>query len=156
MRTDFEKRKPEILQYIASGEPKQYIMRQLKCRPATLNSWLHKWGIKYSGYKGKRGIDTGYIHPHLSLDELTTRKWIGSDYLKKRLYKFGVKLPICEICGCKDWMAKLLVMHLHHIDGNRFNNNLSNLQILCPNCHSQTENYSKPMHKRPSDANGDI
>ena len=30
---------------------------------------------------------------------------------------------------------------LHHIDGDNTNNELSNLQILCPNCHSQTENY---------------
>ena len=34
-----------------------------------------------------------------------------------------------------------LVIQLHHIDGNRDNNSLDNLQMLCPNCHSQTENY---------------
>jgi predicted amidophosphoribosyltransferase len=32
-------------------------------------------------------------------------------------------------------------MQLHHIDGNNSNNSLENLQMLCPNCHSQTENY---------------
>lgn len=32
-------------------------------------------------------------------------------------------------------------MQLHHIDGNNKNNSLENLQILCPNCHSQTDNY---------------
>lgn len=34
-----------------------------------------------------------------------------------------------------------LVIQLHHIDGNRNNNSLDNLEMLCPNCHSQTENY---------------
>lgn len=28
------------------------------------------------------------------------------------------------------------------LDGDRFNNELINLQILCPNCHALTDNYS--------------
>lgn len=33
-------------------------------------------------------------------------------------------------------------MQLHHIDGNPKNHLLNNLQMLCPNCHSQTENFT--------------
>jgi predicted hotdog family 3-hydroxylacyl-ACP dehydratase len=33
-------------------------------------------------------------------------------------------------------------LELHHIDGNHHNNSLSNLQILCPNCHAQQSNNS--------------
>lgn len=36
---------------------------------------------------------------------------------------------------------------MHHIDGNYKNNNLSNLQLLCPNCHSQTDNYCGNANK---------
>ena len=32
-------------------------------------------------------------------------------------------------------------MELHHIDGDRTNHKLDNLQILCPNCHSQTATF---------------
>lgn len=48
----------------------------------------------------------------------------------------------CEICGITEWNNKPLVFHIHHIDGCPTNNNLDNLQLLCPNCHSQTDNYS--------------
>lgn len=38
-------------------------------------------------------------------------------------------------------MDKPITLEIHHIDGNRKNNSLDNLQILCPNCHSQTSNW---------------
>ena len=41
-----------------------------------------------------------------------------------------------------EWMGISIPIELHHIDGNRFNNKLDNLQILCPNCHALTDNYS--------------
>lgn len=47
----------------------------------------------------------------------------------------------CECCGLSEWMGKPLSLEVHHIDGNHLNNELDNLQILCPNCHSQTSNW---------------
>lgn len=39
-------------------------------------------------------------------------------------------------------------MQLHHIDGDPTNNALENLQMVCPNCHAQTDNYcGKNMNK---------
>lgn len=32
-------------------------------------------------------------------------------------------------------------MALHHVNGDGLDNRLDNLQILCPNCHSQTPNF---------------
>lgn len=47
----------------------------------------------------------------------------------------------CERCGLSEWQGERLVLEVHHIDGNRLNNTLENLQLLCPNCHSLTDNY---------------
>ena len=61
--------------------------------------------------------------------------------LKNRLLKEGIKENICEVCGLSEWNGKPLNMELHHLDGDRTNHKLENLQILCPNCHAQTDNF---------------
>lgn len=61
--------------------------------------------------------------------------------LKNRLLLEGIKENKCEICGITEWNGNPISMELHHIDGNRFNHSLENLQMLCPNCHSQTETF---------------
>ena len=61
--------------------------------------------------------------------------------LKARLVKEGLKEYKCECCGISEWNGKPLALQLHHINGIHNDNRLSNLQLLCPNCHSQTENF---------------
>lgn len=58
-----------------------------------------------------------------------------------RLLNENYKEHMCECCSNTHWNGVLIPIELHHIDGNRFNHNLNNLQILCPNCHAQTSNY---------------
>ncbi len=64
----------------------------------------------------------------------------GSPALKKYLIeKFGEK---CFECGQEaNWNNKPLVLQLDHIDGDSDNNYPKNLRLLCPNCHTQTENF---------------
>ena len=38
-------------------------------------------------------------------------------------------------------MEKKLTLQIDHINGNNRDHNITNLRILCPNCHSQTENW---------------
>ena len=47
----------------------------------------------------------------------------------------------CESCKLKTWLEQPINLELHHRDGDKTNNELSNLQLLCPNCHSYTDNY---------------
>ena len=47
----------------------------------------------------------------------------------------------CENCGLIEWQGKPINLEIHHIDGNHNNNELENIQLLCPNCHSYTDNY---------------
>ena len=72
-----------------------------------------------------------------------------SSKLKKRLIEAGLKEDICEKCGnTGEWQGKPLTLQVHHINGNHRDNRIENLQILCPNCHTQTENYGSKNIKR--------
>lgn len=58
-------------------------------------------------------------------------------YLKNKLIK--VRGHFCEKCGLSTWLDEKIKLELHHI--NSKSNELENLQLLCPNCHSFTDNY---------------
>ena len=54
----------------------------------------------------------------------------------------------CELCGWNkiNPITNKCPLEIHHKDGNYLNNQKDNLQVLCPNCHSLTENY-KALNK---------
>lgn len=47
----------------------------------------------------------------------------------------------CEVCGTSQWRGMPVQIEVHHEDGDRTNNALANLRLLCPNCHAQTGNW---------------
>lgn len=77
-------------------------------------------------------------NPATPLEELLIKNGTAQSFvLKKRLFVAGLKTPMCELCG---WAEKSLdgriPVELDHINGDRYDNRLENLRILCPNCHS--------------------
>lgn len=63
--------------------------------------------------------------------------------LKRRLINEDLMRYECKICNNKGiWLDKVLVLQLHHINGVNNDHRLCNLCFLCPNCHTQTDNYS--------------
>jgi hypothetical protein len=49
----------------------------------------------------------------------------------------------CNKCGIKDWNGRNITLEIEHKDGNKWNNKKDNLELLCPNCHSQTSTFRK-------------
>ena len=114
--------------------------KQLQCKQDTLNLYLKKMNIEYVGQQGwAKGIKSQH---YKTAEEYIKQDCVKSHLLKQKLIKDGIKENKCEICGCYEWQGKILPLELHHKDGNHFNNDFDNLQILCPNCHSIQEGNS--------------
>jgi hypothetical protein len=71
---------------------------------------------------------------------------------KYLLYKRG---NICEDCGRSEWKCngtnnevKPIPLEIHHMNGNIDDMRLENLKLLCPNCHSFTDNFTYRNSKK--------
>ena len=70
------------------------------------------------------------------------------NHLKRRLFDAGIKTRSCESCGLSEWRGRAIPLALHHVNGNRHDNRLENLQILCPNCHGLTDTWAGANRSR--------
>ncbi len=61
--------------------------------------------------------------------------------LRADLIKNRIKASVCECCGLTEWNGSPIPLELHHINGDPTDNRIENLQILCANCHAQTDNF---------------
>lgn len=138
MRKDIEKRKNDIEKWIKERKPKTFICKELSCRPSTLNNWLSKWDIIYKGRQDwQKGIRSNRRKGAIEYLKTTNP---SSYILKTKLIEDGIKEHRCEKCNNTEWEGESIPLELHHIDGDSYNNELNNLQILCPNCHSMEPN----------------
>ncbi|MEI6280401.1 MAG: HNH endonuclease signature motif containing protein [bacterium] len=70
-------------------------------------------------------------------DILVKNSTYQSFKLKKRLFLVKLKEPKCEMCNwAKTSIDGRVPLELDHINGDRHDNRIKNLRILCPNCHS--------------------
>lgn len=114
----------------------------------TVKKAIEEFGIDTSHFTGQRWNQGKAYSMVLIQDYLDNKVTIKPGRLKDLLVQFGYKDYQCEICGTINWQDEPITLELHHINGDSDDNTLSNLQILCPNCHSQTINYRSRNSKK--------
>ena len=120
------------------------------------------------GYSTSSGSGVQAVKEMLQIKHFDTSHFLGQNWNKDNYdyirFKSNVNmrsadsLPAlihlrgrkCECCGLSQWRGQDIPLQVHHIDGNHYNNELNNLQILCPNCHAQTDTYAGRNKNRVS------
>jgi hypothetical protein len=107
-------------------------------------SSFKRYATRLGCYKTNQGLTGTKKHKcySISIEDIFSNKVpFQSNKLRKRLFAEGYKEEICECCKRSEWLGEKIPLELHHKDGDKMNNDLDNLEIVCPNCHTFTETY---------------
>lgn len=114
------------------------------CRNCGKTFYHHysSWGI-YCSLKCQHEYQTGQeIKKWLDgLDNPINTNGLLRPWARK--YVFKINNSKCAMCGWSriNTSTGKIPLEIDHVDGNYKNNVLSNLRLLCPNCHSLTSTY---------------
>ena len=142
--------KEDLIKTVKESSSIRQIIQKLGLIPAggnysQIQKYLKEYGISTSHLKGKvwnKGLTGIGVYRTALKDVLKKGSFYQSYKLKNRLFKEGLKNPLCEECG---WAKKAedgrIPLELDHINGDHYDNRLGNLRVLCPNCHSLTDGH---------------
>ena len=118
---------------------------QVKVRINSLRLATEHW----TGQAHLRGKTNPHVRRHPLQSILRRGTVYQSNKLRKRLLREGVLEPKCSSCGEVEWLGRLIPLELDHIDGDKTNNQLDNIRLICPNCHALTPTYRGKNTKYP-------
>lgn len=137
------------------------VLRKLDLRPAGGNYAVLKQRIKEldldtSHFTGKLWLK-GKKNPHTryrALEEILVvdSTYVSTNNLRKRLIAEGIFEHRCLSCGLAEWLEHPIPLEIDHINGDRRDNRLENLRLLCPNCHALTTTYRGKNKKAAPDS----
>lgn len=145
MRHKYTKEQLEIV--VAKSKSIREVLQNLNIVAAggnylTIKKKLIEYDIDTSHFCGQSWNKGKKIGPKRHTEEYLSNKYpIQSWKLKRRLLSDEIFRYQCNNCYGTTWLNQKIPLELHHKDGDNSNNSLSNLELLCPNCHALTSNY---------------
>jgi hypothetical protein len=138
----------QLVEAVASSHSIRTVLEKIGLTPAggnyeTVKKHIQKLNLDTSHFLGQ-AILRNKTHEYNTrpLDAILVHGKLENTWrLKNRLLREGLKENQCEHCGNTKWLGLPIPLELHHKDGDRTNNSLQNIKLLCPNCHSMTDNY---------------
>lgn len=125
---------------IRGGSSHSHITSLIKKYEIDVSHFQLAYPKKGSSFPDRRNKEDILVNRTNSKEFPTREK---STLLRRALTECGVHY-ICSVCGQEPlWNGKSLVLQIDHIDGNCVNDTLDNLRYLCPNCHTQTDNFCR-------------
>ena len=125
-------------------------IKRVAIEVSSLSQLLKKLGLRASGgnYGNMKKLLCQY---KVDCDHWTGQGWNKGKRLKDwsqyarvancKKHLISERGHECQHCNLKLWLNVAIPLEIHHIDGDRTNNDSENLLLLCPNCHSMTINF---------------
>ncbi len=116
----------------------------------TIKKYIKLYKLDTSHFTNKQTHNLNNLKSRRTLKEILVIDSIfDTTNLKNRLYKEGLKTPVCELCGQTElWRGEKMSLILDHINGVTSDLRIENLQIVCPNCNATLTTFSGKKNKK--------